>query len=263
MNSGVTYDSTKALTSSTDGYGCASCIRNRWTYAVPDSQTWHSLINSGDYAGECCDTIENCPNAYDSTTSDKVKTGWKASTVTFSTPEMAVHACPMKASVCKMAAGWDNYATDISTAGGNIVGLSASSSWTTKDSCTYIFGTRPTTNALGDTYYNEYAKKQMPQVLSYDANNAGADEVMIHYLEWQTTQITSDSVYTAWPKSDSTVAVINDQSAYLRNTFVDFWYQEPRFLSNNTYEGKSIWGCETPYDGPNPISLNTIMATES
>ena len=179
MNTGVTYDSSKALSSSANGYGCASCIRNGWTYAVSDSQTWHSLINSGDYAGECCDTIENCPNAYDSASSDKVKTGWKSSSVTFSTPEMAVHACPMKASVCKSAYNWASYATEMSNPGGYVVGLSASSSWTTKDSCTYLFGTTPYNGV-----YSEQDKKMMPLVLSYDANNAGADEVMIHYLEW-------------------------------------------------------------------------------
>ena len=67
------------------------CIRNGWTYAVPDSQTWHSLIESGlDYAGECCDVLSNCPNAYDSSQSDNVASGWKASTVTFSSVDMAI-----------------------------------------------------------------------------------------------------------------------------------------------------------------------------
>jgi hypothetical protein len=98
------------------------------------------VINSGDYTGECCDTIANCPNAYDSGTSDNVKSGWKASTVTFGTPEMAVHACPQKSSVCKSAYNWAEYDTKYTNPGGYVVGLEASKTWTTKDSCTYIFG---------------------------------------------------------------------------------------------------------------------------
>ena len=37
MISGNTWDSSKALSSDSTGYGCQLCIRNGWTYAVPDS----------------------------------------------------------------------------------------------------------------------------------------------------------------------------------------------------------------------------------
>ena len=71
-------------------------------YAVPDSQTWYSEISdeAEGYAGECCDTIANCPNAYDAGTTDNVKAGWKASTVTFTSVDMAVHSCPYKSWKC-------------------------------------------------------------------------------------------------------------------------------------------------------------------
>lgn len=111
MISGGTYDSAKALSSSATGYGCHMCIRNGWVYAVPDSQTWYSKVSNSDgYLGECCDTLANCPNAYDSSTSDKVKAGWKASTVTFASVDMAVHACPFKSSKC-----YNPQSTDIAT----------------------------------------------------------------------------------------------------------------------------------------------------
>ena len=111
MISGGTNDSGKALSSSSTGYGCHMCIRNGWVYAVPDSQTWYSKVSDSDgYLGECCDTLANCPNAYDSSTSDKVKAGWKASTVTFASVDMAVHACPFKSSKC-----YNPQSTDIAT----------------------------------------------------------------------------------------------------------------------------------------------------
>ena len=101
MITGGTYDSAKALSSASAGYGCQICIRNGWVYAVPDSQTWYSKIDDDltAYAGECCDTLANCPNAYDSGTSG-VASGWKASTVTFATVDMAIHACPMRTTKC-------------------------------------------------------------------------------------------------------------------------------------------------------------------
>lgn len=102
MISGGVYDSGKALSSDPTGYGCHVCLRNGWVYAVPDAQTWYSKITATDedYAGECCDSIENCPNAYDSGTVDNVKAGWKASSVTFNSVDMAIHACPFKAWKC-------------------------------------------------------------------------------------------------------------------------------------------------------------------
>jgi len=54
-----------------------------------------------------------------------------------------------------------------------VVGLSESSTWTTKDSCTYIYG---------NDQYSEAG--EMPLILAYDQSNAGEDEVLIHYLEW-------------------------------------------------------------------------------
>jgi outer membrane lipoprotein SlyB len=102
MITGNTYDSSKALSSSSTGYGCHVCIRNGWVYAVPDSQTWYGKITDDTtaYGGECCDTLANCPNAYDSSTGDNVAAGWKASTVTFASVDMAVHACPFKTTKC-------------------------------------------------------------------------------------------------------------------------------------------------------------------
>jgi hypothetical protein len=103
MLGGTGYNSANALSSSATGYGCNVCIRNGWVYAVPDSQTWYTVITdvAEAYAGECCDTIANCPNAYDAGAPNSVKAGWKASTVTFSNVDMAVHACPFKAHKCK------------------------------------------------------------------------------------------------------------------------------------------------------------------
>ena len=102
MITGGSYDSAKALSSDATGYGCQMCLRNGWIYSVPDSQTWYSEISdeATDYAGECCDSIENCPNAYDAGTADNVKAGWKASSVTFASVDMAVHACPFKSWKC-------------------------------------------------------------------------------------------------------------------------------------------------------------------
>jgi hypothetical protein len=102
MITGNTWSSSNALSSSASGYGCHVCIRNGWTYAVPDAQTWYATItdDSVAYGGECCDTLANCPNAYDSGTGDTVKAGWKASTVTFASVDMAIHACPFRTTKC-------------------------------------------------------------------------------------------------------------------------------------------------------------------
>lgn len=97
----------------------------------------------------------------------------------------------------------------------------------------------------------------MPLLLAYDQSNAGEDEVLIHYLEWQTSQITQDPVYTAWPESSSTVQVVNNQTDYLRNTFPDFWYMDGS--TTKSVSGKDIWGCDTPYEGPNPSDMNYIL----
>jgi hypothetical protein len=48
--------------------------------------------------------------------------------------------------------------------------------------------------------------------------------------------------------------VINNQSSYLRNTFPDFWYMDG--TENKTEAGADIWGCETPYEGPQPSNMN-------
>lgn len=77
----------------------------------------------GDYAGECCDSIENCPNAYDSSESDSLASGWLSSTSTFASVDMAVHACPMKADVCKSMYNYDAKATKYANPGGYWVGL--------------------------------------------------------------------------------------------------------------------------------------------
>ena len=41
-------------------------------------------------------------------------------------------------------------------------------------------------------------------------------------MEWDSEQVTADSVYTAWPSSQSSVAVVDDQSAYEYSTYPDF-----------------------------------------
>ena len=117
------------------------CLRNGWVYAVPDTQSWFSLITgSTNYAGECCDKIENCPNAYDNSTSDLVRSGWKASSVTFASVDMAVHACPMKQEKCANMYNVEKKATDAANMGGYVIGLQAEQAWTTQDSCGYLFG---------------------------------------------------------------------------------------------------------------------------
>jgi hypothetical protein len=99
---------------------------------VPSNQTWYDLLASGeDYYGECCDTLSNCANAYDSSTSDNVASGWLASTVTFAEVDMAVHACPMKTDVCKVVYRSDSRATEVTNTGGYTIGLEAGTNWTT------------------------------------------------------------------------------------------------------------------------------------
>ena len=87
---------------------------------------------------------------------------------------------------------------------------------------------------------------------NYDSTNVGEDEVLVHYLEWQTSQITNDATYTAWPDRSSSVAVIDDQSIYARNTYPDFWYEVEG--NNITVSGSTVLeNCEDGetggYDG--------------
>jgi hypothetical protein len=63
------------------------------------------LGSSDEYSGECCDSLANCPNAYDSGGTDNLASGWKASSVSFNSVDMAVHACPMKESKCWTSTG--------------------------------------------------------------------------------------------------------------------------------------------------------------
>jgi len=99
------------------------------------------MIYGGDYTGECCDSIENCPNAYDSSTTDKVASGWLASTVTFASVDMAVHACPNKFIVCSTLYNWADADTKWANPAGYWIGLLSDAAWSTKDSCSYVFGT--------------------------------------------------------------------------------------------------------------------------
>jgi hypothetical protein len=89
------------------------------------------IASGGDYSGECCDTIANCPNAYDSSTTDTVASGWLASTVTFASVDLAVHACPMKEDVCKSVYRSGTFGTEWANTGGYWMGLLSDAAWTT------------------------------------------------------------------------------------------------------------------------------------
>lgn len=166
MITGNSYDSAKALSSNAAGYGCHQCIRNGWVYAVPDSQTWYATIPSGEaYAGECCDTLANCPNAYDSGTSDNVKAGWKASTVTFGSVDLAVHACPQKADLCY---------TQNTNADKKTHGFHDGVQYTPQDSCSFLRWTNiPTNKEYGTPIFNTY----------YGTTLTNSD-IKLHYVEW-------------------------------------------------------------------------------
>jgi len=38
--------------------------------------------------------------------------------------------------------------------------------------------------------------------------------MIVHYLEWSSFWISSDTTYTSWPLTSSTVTVLDDQSSY-------------------------------------------------
>ena len=105
MLTGNTYDSAKADSSASTGYGCHQCIRNGWIYAVPDSQTWWSSISSGTgYLGQCCDPSDkagSCGSTAWDTGTNSWKSGWSSSEIfTASEKDMAVAACPWKEDLC-------------------------------------------------------------------------------------------------------------------------------------------------------------------
>lgn len=222
MIEGETYDSDMALSSNSAGYGCHICLRNGWVYAVPDAQSWYSVLGSStDYSGECCDSIENCPNAYDSGGTDSLASGWKASSVSFNSVDMAVHACPMKESKCwtsscdtynkaTQACNYDGDQGEMDwDVNGYGLGMRKSALWTTQDSCSYLMG-GPTYNSYTETARSEYFIKSQLPILKYRTDaTENVESVLVHYLEWESAQVTYDSVYTAWPDTQSSVSVVD------------------------------------------------------
>ena len=97
-----TYSNAGADSSTAAGYGCQRCLRNGWVYAVPDTQTWYTSLDTGEnYAGKCCATFDaDCGAAYDNTRTDNLAQGWKASHLTFTSVDVAIAACPQKDDVC-------------------------------------------------------------------------------------------------------------------------------------------------------------------
>jgi hypothetical protein len=99
----------------------------------------------------------------------------------------------------------------------------------------------------------------LPLILgNYDSTNVGEDEVLVHYLEWQVAAITQDETYTTWPATNSSVAVINNQTSIARNTYPDFWYEIEG--NNITVEGDLvIENCDDGetggYDGYPPENM--------
>ena len=225
MITGGSYDSAKALSSDATGYGCNQCLRNGWVYAVPDSQSWYSQITdeATDYAGECCDTLANCPNAYDAGTGDTVTAGWLASTVTFASVDMAVHACPMKSWKCTNTNSGDRSTTSISNLDYSqyevvslTYGFDTTKVITTQDQCSYHISK----DKVDSSVYSGY--KMIPGYYMTSWSSATSSESLVHYMEWDSEQVTADAVYTEWPSSQSSVAVVDDQSAYTHSTYPDF-----------------------------------------
>ena len=217
MITGGTYDSAKADSSIATGYGCNQCLRNGWVYAVQDTQSWYSQITDQavDYTGECCETLATCPNAYDASTTDNVKAGWKVSTVTFASVDMAVHACPIKSWKCASTDFADRGTTslifdenyDYPDYGFNNEAIS------TQDQCSYhITKDKLFTRTVSNPDPNKglYAEIRFPIWGPRSSNTGTSAENLIHYMEWDSNQVTSDSVYTAWPSSQSSVAVVDD-----------------------------------------------------
>ena len=97
-----TYSNSGADSSQASGYGCQQCLRHGWVYAVPDTQTWYtSLVSGENYSGMCCETFDaDCGSAYDSSQTNNLATGWKASHLIFTSVDMAIAACPQKEDVC-------------------------------------------------------------------------------------------------------------------------------------------------------------------
>lgn len=132
------YNPDKSDSSSPDGYGCQRCIRNGWTYIVPED-AWHKEIPKGrNYVGVCCERLDgNCSlwqepevietdedeeetsedtstDTSEETTTDDSETqtkekeeptgfltpGWSASSLLFKSVDMAVAACPFKEERC-------------------------------------------------------------------------------------------------------------------------------------------------------------------
>lgn len=99
----------------------------------------------------------------------------------------------------------------------------------------------------------------MPLLLAFGDDNlaamstAGKDEVNLHYLEWQSSQVTQDSTYTVWPDTQSKVSVIDDQSSYSRNYYPDFKWETDGI--NITVPGKDIFECEGAYTGAPPENM--------
>lgn len=45
--------------------------------------------------------------------------------------------------------------------------------------------------------------------------------MLVHYLEWSSTQVSTSSTYNPMPSETSTVNVVNDQSSYAPNEWPD------------------------------------------
>ena len=69
---------------------------------MPDTQTWYTELSSGEaYAGRCCATFDaDCGPAYDSSKTNNLASGWKASHLHFTSVDLAITACPQKKDVC-------------------------------------------------------------------------------------------------------------------------------------------------------------------
>lgn len=98
----------------------------------------------------------------------------------------------------------------------------------------------PTSVSYHDDARNDYFINSQLPILKYRTDSTeSVKTVLVHYLEWESAQVTYDSVYTAWPDTQSSVNVINEIYDWNKDSYPDLWYNntdgEDYSVSGNEY----------------------------